>query len=317
MSQSITALRTAFQAGELAKRDYIQEMYAHHAGLFDYQRNLGGPGIRELQVSADGVWMRFRYPDIRMWCVEGDARMAPLEAFNFGGFEPEAFETVAAIVGQEFAENGTTLLDIGANAGFYTLGLHSRFPTLPILAFEPVPATFSVLTRNLALNGFTDIQTFQLGFSDRTQELEFFTYPQHSGASSSVRLLDDVETTRVTCQLLRVDEFRRSHSRPFRTGFIKCDVEGAELSVLRGAEQLLREDRPVVFAEMLRKWCARFDYHPNDIIRFMLGLGYGCFSVGQGGLASCPAVTEATVETNFLFLDATRHARYIPARSRG
>ncbi len=315
MNQSIASLRAAYHDKQLAKRDYIDAMYAHHAGLFAYQRQLVGPGIREISMSADGVWMRFRHPDIRMGCVEGDARMAPLEAFNFGGFEPEAYELVSTIVSQECAKPGVSFLDIGANAGFYSLGLRSQFPALLILAFEPVPATFTILERNLALNGFTDIKTYKIGFSDRTQSVEFFTYQQHSGASSSVRLLDDVEPTRVTCQLVRLDEFRQSH--PLRVGFIKCDVEGGELSVFRGAENLLREDRPVVFAEMLRKWCDRFNYHPNDIIRLMTGVGYHCFAVNPEGLAPCLSVTEKTAATNFLFLDPTRHARYIPTECKG
>jgi hypothetical protein len=51
-----------------------------------------------------------------------------------------------------------------------------------------------------------------------------------------------------------------------KVDFIKCDVEGAELFVYQGAKATLMQQKPIVFTEMLRKWAAKFDYHPNDII---------------------------------------------------
>ena len=94
--------------------------------------------------------------------------------------------------------------------------------------------------------------------------------------------------------------------------FIKCDVEGAELFVFQGALKLLAQDKPIVFTEMLRKWAAKFDYHPNQIIELFQGLGYQCFTAdAEGKLRAFGLMDDQTQETNFFFLHKTQHAHEI------
>ena len=90
--------------------------------------------------------------------------------------------------------------------------------------------------------------------------------------------------------------------------FIKCDVEGAELLVVRGGESTLVSHRPIVFAEVLRKWSKPFGYHPNDMLAFFCRLGYQCYAVRTSGVRVITEVTEETVETNYAFLHADAHA---------
>jgi hypothetical protein len=70
--------------------------------------------------------------------------------------------------------------------------------------------------------------------------------------------------------------------RPIR--FTKIDVEGAEPLVMRGAERLLREDRPVILSELhpfqLR---AVSDVSAEEYVGMMRGFGYRCRALAQGG----------------------------------
>ena len=75
----------------------------------------------------------------------------------------------------------------------------------------------------------------------------------------------------------------------------------------RGAADIIERDHPVVFSEMLRKWSAKFDYHPNDIISFFRERGYQCHALGENGVSPVDAVTDSTVETNFIFLHTVKH----------
>jgi hypothetical protein len=88
--------------------------------------------------------------------------------------------------------------------------------------------------------------------------------------------------------------------------FVRCDVEGGEFGFLRGAKAVLDQHRPTVPLEMLRKWTKAYGYHPNDIIEWMKPRGYICAGISPGSIGPIATVTDATAETNFLFVHADR-----------
>ena len=83
--------------------------------------------------------------------------------------------------------------------------------------------------------------------------------------------------------------------------------------VFQGGLATLDECRPVIFAEMLRKWTAKFGYHPNQIISLLREIGYACFACGSKVPVEFNTVDEQTAETNFLFLHREKHADRIAA----
>ena len=93
--------------------------------------------------------------------------------------------------------------------------------------------------------------------------------------------------------------------------FVKCDVEGAEYFVYQGGIESLRKFKPIIFSEMLRKWSAKFNYHPNDIINFLSKIGYLCFVIHEDKLEQFTLMDENTLETNFIFLHEKKHAQQI------
>lgn len=62
---------------------------------------------------------------------------------------------------------------------------------------------------------------------------------------------------------------------------------------------------------MLRKWSAKFNYHPNEIINLFKKMGYGCYFVDSGELKEIKEMTDKTIETNFFFLHADKHFNII------
>jgi hypothetical protein len=62
---------------------------------------------------------------------------------------------------------------------------------------------------------------------------------------------------------------------------------------------------------MLRKWAAKFDYHPNDIINYFKNLGYNCFITKNKKLSLIEFVNDNTIETNFFFMHPEKHKDYI------
>ncbi|MEO8502787.1 MAG: FkbM family methyltransferase [Acidobacteriota bacterium] len=298
---TLAELERAFADGELPKADYIEQIFRLHRQLFDYADFLRRTGISAIEVSERGVLMRARDGDLLLKCDPDDRRLAPIEILNFGHFEAAELAMVLALV-----EPNATVFDIGANIGWYSMQLARRVPGVRLFAFEPVPKTYRLLQEHLALNGISTVRTFPYGFSDRAGEITFYVDPQGSGNASAANLTGLERVQQVTCRVERVDDVARELEA--RVDFIKCDVEGAELLVFRGAEDTLRRQRPAVFVEMLRKWALKFDYHPNDTIAHFASLGYRCFALHGERLAPFTAMDETTTETNFFFLDPVRHA---------
>jgi FkbM family methyltransferase len=132
---------------------------------------------------------------------------------------------------------GTTVLDVGANVGAYSIllgqwvGREGR-----VFAFEPAADAFEGLIRHIALNRQRDVvRAVQAAVADRDGDGRF-ALAKTAGES---RLADHAgEGPTISVPLVTIDTFcRREAAEP---AFIKIDVEGAELSALRGARETIR-----------------------------------------------------------------------------
>lgn len=119
-------------------------------------------------------------------------------------------------------------------------------------------------------------------------------------------LSNKIQMDKVLCNIDTVDNFVKENNVS-RIDLLKCDVEGAEKDVLLGAKETLIKHKLMVYCEMLRKHAARFDYHPNEIIRYMEILGYKCYTFRNHELVYFPEMTDQTMETNFFFLHEFNH----------
>ena len=68
-------------------------------------------------------------------------------------------------------------------------------------------------------------------------------------------------------RLATIDELRQRVGR--RIALIKCDVEGFELAVLRGATSVLHTDQPMILCEIETRHTARYGHHPDDVEAFL------------------------------------------------
>lgn len=299
----LARLKQAFTTGALTKAAYIDAMHQAHQCLFDYADFMRTTDIARIEITDGRVVMTTR-TGIRLRCDSADKRIAPMEILNFGAYEAVHADLVSGLVGE-----GNTVLDIGANIGFYTISLAQQVPTATILAFEPIPATFAYLRENIALNGVANAQVFNFGLSDQEGEQIFYFSPRNSVSASAARVAEEDDTAMVVGRVRRLDDVVREQG--VRVDFLKCDVEGAEYLVLRGAAETLRRDRPLIVAEMLRKWSAKFCYHPNDIIHFLGALGYRCFTAAGRCLVPFAEMDANTTATNFFFLHTDKHREQI------
>lgn len=159
--------------------------------------------------------------------------------FRTSGELPALRHIRAALKG----EPALTVFDVGANIGEYSVELARFFgPASTVHAFEPSAATFARLQATVA--GQPNVKAHALGFSDAPGTLKLYRHPErHTLASLYPRdlerynlKLDQVEEIR----LGTIDAFCAEHGIA-RLHFLKIDIEGHELSALKGAQRMIAE----------------------------------------------------------------------------
>lgn len=287
--------RDAFRQGKLDKTAYIKAVHAHHRRLFDYPEFLRDSDVAEVRIRQDEVTVVSKSTGVELLLDPNDEHLTPMTLLNFGKYEMQELAFV-----QKLVPATGVMLDIGANVGWYSIQVARAAPEAQIFAFEPMEHTCAMLRRNLELNEVANVEVIGEGVSEQAGEQTFYYTEQCSGATSMEEVPHLANQKEVRCNVTTVDRF--VSERGIAPSFIKCDVEGAEMLVIRGAIDTLRTHKPALLLEMLRKWSAKFDYHPNDLIGLLKGLGYACFSIDGQRLIPFERMNDDTTETNFIFL---------------
>jgi FkbM family methyltransferase len=156
---------------------------------------------------------------------------------------------------------GMTVMDIGANAGFYTLACSRLVGTEGrVWAFEPFADNARNLLRHVELNGLSNVTVIQAAVG-RQSEVKGFV---RASSNAMGRVGND---SRYLVPAVAIDSLRRERSIPV-PAVIKIDVEGGEAEVLEGARSTLCEGRSIVFLALHGR-------EPERDCRKLLGeLGY-------------------------------------------
>jgi FkbM family methyltransferase len=121
-----------------------------------------------------------------------------------------------------------------------------------VVGFEPSPAAFGALRKNVQVNGYENATVEQKAVSDRDGTLKLYISRKHQGdnkiyATKEARTSIDVPVTSLDNYLKNIGQKR--------VDFIKIDIEGAEVSALRGMQDTLNRNRNLVL--MTEVWpCA-------------------------------------------------------------
>lgn len=172
------------------------------------------------------------------------------QIYFFGAYRP-----IESFFVHQILEEDDIIVDADANIGFYTLLMAQKVKTGKVFGFEPVPKNFATLKHNIS-------------FSPHVHKIQL----QNHGLWHEKDFLND------SYEVLTLDEFCQSFTK---LDFIKMDIEGAELSALRGAQKTIERLRPQFLIEINRKACERFGYSPDEIFLFFKKLGYQFFQVGD------------------------------------
>lgn len=193
---------------------------------------------------------------------------------------------------------GFTLIDVGAHIGYFTL-LISRLvgQSGKVFALEPLPINARRLEEHLLRNNCHNTEVLQVALAEYDAKEEFLefgfaTIGRFSSAESFVR---DRPCGRMTVECRSLDSLLKEH-RIDLPDFVKIDVEGAELRVLKGMENLLKASNPKLLIEMHNEKTA------EDYFKFLENKGYSAYYLNGKTLKKTPLYWIAELGESILFV---------------
>lgn len=175
--------------------------------------------------------------------------------------------------------------DVGAHGGLWTRALALAKPHGKVFAFEALPYYATVLRKTIGLVGPKNISIVNAAVSESSGTvcmIDKSPMGQRLTGKSHVSNGREVIPNSVGVNAITLDEFWASRGKP-DVAFVKCDVEGFELFVLKGATNLIDTCRPLFYNELNHEWCERYGYRPSDIFDFFAGRGYSPAYIARNG----------------------------------
>ncbi len=197
-----------------------------------------------------------------------------------------------------FVPKDKTAIDVGAATGHITCWLAEHAER--VFAFEAVPPVYEQL--KLMDAQFANVRAIHAAVGNKNGPVEIFVDDKRLSNSG---FQDLVGGPKITVDGVMLDSlFRtptmRSMSTPVPIGFIKIDVEGTELDVMKGAAEIIRRDRPNLMVEIYKPFTA---VDPRMIFEYLMGAsGYRCYYYDPAipeGLVRVPTMEDgvSAVET--------------------
>jgi len=187
----------------------------------------------------------------------------------------ERFETR---VMQKILRPGMTVIDIGANIGYYVM-IEGRAvsETGHVYAIEPEPCNFELLCRNVKLNNYQHVSVFQAGISNETGLAKLYI-SEHSNLHNLLRpLCARNNNSVIDIKVYRFDDFvAEHHIKPSNINLIRMDIEGYEVKALVGMVKTLRAAKTLnLFIEFHPQYIKDIPgYTLESTMEFLASLGF-------------------------------------------
>ena len=176
---------------------------------------------------------------------------------------------------------GDVAIDFGANIGYHTITLSSFVGNNGrVYSFEPQRIIFQQLNCNVFINGLDNVYTYNLAVGEKETEVfinspDFHNiYPMYTNIGNT-----SINTNKVGSLVRQIP--LDSMNLP-KLNFIKLDVQGSELGILKGGKNTIEKHRPYMFMEVEEKQLNLFNLTSNDLIEYTKNLGYLMYRINAG-----------------------------------
>jgi FkbM family methyltransferase len=168
-----------------------------------------------------------------------------------------------------FLKPTDVVIEVGANIGALTVPLSRRCKE--VFAFEPQPQNYELLCKNLSTNGIHNVSFYPYAIGAKNDKVNIPSIAEIDEAHGVIGDYGGFEigSGHFTVEQRSLDNFKALFGH--KIAFIKMDCEGSELEVLKGAEQLIKRDWPLLYIENDKK------DKSASLIEWLVDNGYHCY----------------------------------------
>ena len=214
---------------------------------------------------------------------------------SLGLAEGKLFEPTEVQLIQLLIKQGDTVLDVGANVGYFTL-LMARIVGSEghVYAFEPSEENVALLKKNVAENGYTNVTIVPRAVTNQTGSSSIYLSEENVGdhrvyPSESARQSVSIET-------VSLDEF--FNGKDAHIALIKMDIQGAEPMALAGMRRFLAQQPDVnLITEFWPYGITQSGHDPRAFLETMQELGFICYEIEEGARTVLGDALNATLRT--------------------
>ncbi len=196
---------------------------------------------------------------------EGTLLLNPADAAVSGQLALGVYENFESDFFRSQIKEGMTIVDLGANIGYYTLiAAQHTGAGGKVLAYEPEPENYALLVKNIKSNGLIHVTPIKTAISNSSGTQKLYLTEDNKGTHS---LVDNRQTgNSITVETDTLDNSLIIHNSP-AIDVLKMDIEGAELLALEGMKKTItRSPNLIIFTEFYPKGIARFGRSPREFL---------------------------------------------------
>ncbi|MFN7045870.1 MAG: FkbM family methyltransferase [Flavobacterium sp.] len=145
-----------------------------------------------------------------------------------------------------FVQPNDVVLDIGVNIGFYLLNFAKKANQGKVYGFEPNPTVFEFAKKNCELNELQHVKLNNIGLGHVASSFQMAQINDNLGMN---KIVSESTSGSFTVQVQRLDDFVNQENIA-KVDVMKIDVEGFEMNVLLGAEEVIEKHKPFLFIEI-------------------------------------------------------------------
>ena len=221
--------------------------------------------------------MEYEYSSGKKFSItEETLEKTPHTFYRSGGmYENDSVNYFYDLVEKKHQNKNAVIIDVGAQSGLYSL--YGKFiPECKIYAFEPFNDSYKCLCDNLQLNNITNVEAINCALGS-SNENKILKVPEHTGLNTLGDTPNFTDWNNNLVRVLKLDDILFNIVQS--VDYIKCDTEGWEYHVLKGAEECIRKWKPELFIEINSANMMQCSLEIEYLVEYLKSLNYSAVTI--------------------------------------